>query len=52
MEPTFLRENVEAMRPMIQKIVEDCIESMARGGCAQPVDLVQSLALQVSYLVR
>lgn len=49
-EPTFEREKVEAMRPTIQETVDDCIRAMAKG--KQPVDLVQSLALPVPYLVR
>lgn len=45
--PTFTRDHVETMRPGIQKTVDDCIRTMTRDGCQQPVDLVKSFAVPV-----
>lgn len=45
--PTFTRDHVEAMRPGIQKTVDDCIRTLTRDGCQQPVDLVKSFAVPV-----
>jgi len=42
--PAFTREHIEAMRPSIQKTVDDCIQDMQKDGCYPPVDLVKGFA--------
>ncbi|WP_269857560.1 cytochrome P450 [Streptomyces sp. RPT161] len=46
---TFSIKRVEALRPAIQKIVDDLIDKLLAG--PKPVDLVQALALPVPSLV-
>ena len=46
---TFSIKHVEALRPAIQKIVDDLIDTMLAG--PRPVDLVQEFALPVPSLV-
>jgi cytochrome P450 len=41
----FTVKRVEALRPLVEKIVEECLDSMVEQG--PPVDLVQSLAFPV-----
>jgi len=50
-EPTFSPENVEAMRPFIQKSVEECLHNMTKDRSVQPVDLVKRFALPVPFTV-
>ncbi|MGI8313306.1 cytochrome P450 [Saccharopolyspora hattusasensis] len=45
----FTVRRIEAMRPRIQEIVDDCIDEMLAG--PRPVDLVRSLSLPVPSLV-
>jgi cytochrome P450 len=45
----FMIKRVEAMRPVVQKIVDDLIDSMLAG--PKPVDLVEAFALPVPSLV-
>ncbi|MFB9909621.1 cytochrome P450 [Allokutzneria oryzae] len=46
---TFAVKKVEAMRPAVQKIVDDAIDEMVAG--PKPVDLVEAFALPVPSLV-
>ncbi len=46
-EPFFGRKAIENMRPSIQKIVDDCLDKMIKGGYKEPVDLVENFALPV-----
>ncbi|MEV7930816.1 cytochrome P450 [Kitasatospora sp. NPDC088779] len=46
---TFAIKQVEALRPTVQKIVDDLIDAMLAG--PKPVDLVQAFALPVPSLV-
>ncbi|KAK9803975.1 hypothetical protein WJX72_009541 [[Myrmecia] bisecta] len=46
-DPTFTRAHIEALRPSVQKTVDDCLAGMKASGCSPPVDLVEAFALQV-----
>jgi len=46
----FGAHSVEALRPSIQKTVEERIDAMVKRGCQPPVDLVQALAMPLPYL--
>lgn len=46
-EPFFGRKSIENMRPSIQKVVDDCLDKMIKGGCKEQVDLVEKFALPV-----
>ncbi|KAF6810483.1 cytochrome p450 55a3 [Colletotrichum sojae] len=51
-EPLFIREHVETMKPYIQRTVDELLEKMAQKGCKEPVDLIESFALPVpSYVI-
>lgn len=50
-EPFFLKEHVQTMRPYIQKTVDELLEAMVAKGCETPVDLVDKLALPVPSYV-
>jgi fungal nitric oxide reductase len=50
-EPVFVKDHVETMRPYIQKTVDDLLDKMIEKGCAQPVDLVANFALPVPSFV-
>lgn len=43
----FTREHVDAMRPSIQKTVDDCIQTMMMAGCGEPVDMMKYFAVAV-----
>lgn len=45
--PFFTPEHIEAMRPQIQKTVNYFLEEMIKGGCKEPVDLVEKFALPI-----
>lgn len=47
LEPSFTPEAVDKMRPMIQKTVDAVLDRMIKGGCENPVDLVEELATPV-----
>lgn len=46
-EPFFEHKNIESQRPSFQKTVDECLENMIKGGCKEPVDLVEKFALPV-----
>jgi len=51
-EPIFTKENVEKMRPHIQKTVDNLLDAMLKKGGENPVDLVEKFALPVpSYII-
>jgi nitric oxide reductase len=47
-EPIFTREQIERMRPHIQKTVDTLLDDMIKNGCKTPVDVVEKLALPVA----
>lgn len=49
-EHAFSPSSVAAMRPEIQKTVDECLAAMCKDGCNPPVDLVQRFAMRVPYL--
>ncbi|KAH6887490.1 cytochrome P450 55A3 [Thelonectria olida] len=51
-EPLFVKEKVEALKPYIQKTADDLLDAMIAGGCDEPVDLIDKFALPVpSYII-
>jgi nitric oxide reductase len=47
-EELFTRERVEAMRPEIQRIIDNVLDGIIEKGCAQgPVDLVENFATPI-----
>jgi cytochrome P450 len=50
-EPLFVKEHVQTMRPYIQKTVDDLLDAMVAKGCETPVDLVDKFALPVPSYV-
>ncbi|KAF6825944.1 cytochrome p450 55a3 [Colletotrichum plurivorum] len=51
-EPLFIREHVEMMKPYIQRTVDELLEQMVQKGCNEPVDLIENFALPVpSYVI-
>ena len=50
-EPVFVEDHVETMKPYIQKTVDDLLDQMIKKGCEEPVDLVASFALPVPSYV-
>ncbi|KAL3135562.1 hypothetical protein ABBQ38_006041 [Trebouxia sp. C0009 RCD-2024] len=45
--PLFDPKNIDSLRPSFQKTVDECLEEMIKGGCQEPVDLVEKFALPV-----
>ncbi|KAK0771990.1 hypothetical protein LTR02_016439 [Friedmanniomyces endolithicus] len=43
----FTKEHIESKRPEIQATVNRCLDEMIKGGCKEPVDLVEKFALPV-----
>ncbi|KAK7211327.1 hypothetical protein V2G26_018505 [Clonostachys chloroleuca] len=51
-EPLFVKEKIEAMKPYIQRTIDSLLDSMIAKGCAEPIDLVENFALPVpSYII-
>jgi nitric oxide reductase len=51
-EPLFIRQHIESLKPYIQKTVDDLLDKMIAEGCSEPVDLVAKFALPVpSYII-
>lgn len=50
-ESLFTRENINGMRPHIQKTVDTLIADMVKSGCKTAVDLVENLALPTASYV-
>uniref|UniRef100_A0A8H7NQY3 Cytochrome P450 55A3 n=1 Tax=Bionectria ochroleuca TaxID=29856 RepID=A0A8H7NQY3_BIOOC len=51
-EPFFVKEKIEAMKPYIQRTIDGLLDSMIAKGCADPIDLVENFALPVpSYII-
>ena len=48
----FEKSNVETMKPLIQKTVDDLLTSMIKAGCSKPVDLVENFSLPLPSYVR
>ncbi len=46
-EPLFDSKNIESLRPSFQKTIDECLGKMIKGGCKEPVDLVEEFALPV-----
>jgi hypothetical protein len=51
-EPVFSKANIDAMRPHIQKTVDDLLDRLFQASRDQPVDLVANFALPVPSYVR
>ncbi|MBE3046033.1 hypothetical protein IMZ48_26535 [Candidatus Bathyarchaeota archaeon] len=47
----FEKANVEKMKPLIRKTVDDLLNSMIKAGCSKPVDLVESFSLPIPSYV-
>ncbi|KAF6834892.1 cytochrome p450 55a3 [Colletotrichum musicola] len=50
-EPLFVREHIETMKPYIQRTVDELLEQMVQKGCEEPVDLIENFALPVPSYV-
>ncbi|KAF6806528.1 cytochrome p450 55a3 [Colletotrichum plurivorum] len=51
-EPLFVGEHVETMKPYIQRTVGQLLDQMVAKGCEEPVDLIENFALPVpSYII-
>jgi fungal nitric oxide reductase len=50
-EPLFVKEHIQTMKPYIQKTVDDLLDAMVAKGCKTPVDLVDKFALPVPSYV-
>ncbi|KAL0936800.1 cytochrome p450 55a3 [Colletotrichum truncatum] len=51
-EPLFITEHVETMKPYIQKTIDQLLDQMIQKGCDEPVDLIENFALPVpSYII-
>ena len=50
-EPLFIKEHIQTLRPYIQKTVDDLLDAMIAKGCEKPVDLVDKFALPVPSYV-
>lgn len=50
-EPVFSKESIDAMRPHIQKTVDDLLDSMKKSGGEKAVDFVEKFALPVPSYV-
>lgn len=50
-EPLFVKEKIEAMKPYIQRTIDSLLDSMIAKGCAEPIDLVENFALPVPSYV-
>lgn len=51
MEPLFVKEHIQTMKPYIQKTVDDLLAAMVEKGCSEPVDLIDKFALPVPSYV-
>lgn len=51
-EPIFIQEHVETLKPYIQKTADQLLDAMIQGGCDKPVDLVEKFALPLPSYVR
>lgn len=52
-EPLFVAEHVETMKPYIQRTVDQLLDQMVARGCEEPVDLIENFALPVpSYVSK
>ncbi|KAI8278668.1 Cytochrome P450 55A3 [Colletotrichum sp. SAR11_57] len=52
-EPLFVAEHVETMKPYIQRTVDQLLDQMVAKGCEEPVDLIENFALPVpSYVSK
>ncbi|CAI0653034.1 unnamed protein product [Colletotrichum noveboracense] len=51
-EPLFVAEHLETMKPYIQRTVDQLLDQMVARGCEEPVDLIENFALPVpSYII-
>lgn len=50
-EPIFSKAGVDAMRPHIQKTVDDLLDVLLKSGGDQPVNLVDKFAVPVPSYV-
>ncbi|KAI8257219.1 Cytochrome P450 55A3 [Colletotrichum sp. SAR 10_77] len=51
-EPLFVAEHVETMKPYIQRTIDQLLDQMVAKGCEEPVDLIENFALPVpSYII-
>lgn len=50
-EPFFVADRVETMKPYIQKTVDQLLDQMIARGCKEPIDLIENFALPVPSYV-
>ncbi|KAK7725483.1 hypothetical protein SLS63_008086 [Diaporthe eres] len=51
-EPLFVADHIETMKPYIQKTVDQLLDQMVAKGCKEPIDLIENFALPVpSYII-
>jgi nitric oxide reductase len=50
-EPLFVRDAVEKLRPHVQRTVDDLLDRMIKAGCKEPIDLVEKFSLPVPSYV-
>lgn len=50
-EPFFVADHVEAMKPYIQKTIDQLLDQMVAKGCKEPIDLIENFALPVPSYV-
>lgn len=50
-EPLFVADHVETMKPYIQKTVDQLLDQMVARGCQEPIDLIENFALPVPSYV-
>lgn len=50
-EPIFVVDHVETMKPYIQKTIDQLLDQMVVRGCEEPVDLIENFALPVPSYV-
>ncbi|GKT63862.1 cytochrome P450 55A1 [Colletotrichum tofieldiae] len=51
-EPLFVRDHINSMRPYVRKTVDKLLDQMVKRGCDESVDLIENFALPVpSYII-
>lgn len=50
-EPLFVADHIETMKPYIQKTVDQLLDQMVAKGCKEPIDLIENFALPVPSYV-
>lgn len=50
-EPFFVANHVETMKPCIQKTIDQLLDQMVAKGCKESIDLIENFALPVPSYV-